>query len=77
MWWSAWSRHQTLMPVVPSRRRCPKHFEAADCFGVFPPLGAPRLPKPPTRVSYLRFVRMWQLESQTDGYGSQYKSEQK
>lgn len=21
MWWSAWSRHRTLMPVVPSRRR--------------------------------------------------------
>lgn len=21
MWWSAWSRHQTLIPVEPSRRR--------------------------------------------------------
>lgn len=22
MWWSAWSRHQTLIPVAGSRRRC-------------------------------------------------------
>ena len=22
MWWSAWSLHQTLMPVAASRRRC-------------------------------------------------------
>jgi hypothetical protein len=44
MGWSAWSRHHTLMPVVPVRTRIPsppERFLAADRFGMFPPLLAP------------------------------------
>ncbi len=30
MWWSAWSRHQTLIPVAGWRRRCSQERQGAE-----------------------------------------------
>lgn len=30
MWWSAWSRHQTLIPAAPSRRMCSQALQRAS-----------------------------------------------